>query len=329
MNIINTVINLQRNLLETHQLKFEAYKDVAEQIVLLDNVNQVKVISFLLPYSVVNDFFSFYSIILQEYIKQMRKIDSYDAYNISKIFINSLFSFNCHDINIIKFIDFLYPVDWSVLSSNYTTIASFYLCNISQSNDDNIISKYSEIIKYITDGGNFINENDVINFKLYIHKLYNKNILLETIKNRYNYIENIHMKNIINFVKSTPNNVLKIISEYSMANKLDINDVLNIKDEYNRPLIYYCCTYVNFLELYNCKLIYTDNKNLYKNYFQDTVKPLYQILYSNLDNPKFFITNHLGIVRLEDFEFTTFHNNGIKFLLKKYTNAYDHIWDYI
>jgi hypothetical protein len=266
--------------------------------------------------------------ILKEYINIIKEKDPFDVCVNSSIIVTSLYyanNNNSYNYNVVKLLDSMYPIDWSVLiNKKDVTIVSYYLKKIETNCDENSLN----IIKYIVDKGNFINPEDTSNIRLMFQRYASKYEQLKQYAETYPYMNESHITQLKNIVSSSTGQVLKKISEYSLSHKLNINELLNIKDINNVGILGWCKSYQVFKELFNCRLLL--EKNLYKKYYHENILvELYKILYNSLDKPKEFINEYLGIVGLDDKEFTDKHNNAVRDMIKKRVKCDNVVWQYI
>lgn len=329
MNIIKSLSHLNEELKETNTFNFESYKLIGRQIGLLPYEEQKLLIKILMESSIQSIHFTFYTFILQEYINTIKSIDSYDVENISKIFVDNIFE-KYINYNLIKFIDFLYPIDWSVLTSDKLTIVSkclLYLREINYTNITNYeniitISTIIDFIEYIVQKGNFLNEDDSINVKIlfqYLSKDYNR---LDNLKKYFQYTNKTDIDNIINMVSNNKDDesIIEKINKYCISKNLDTVEIMNVKSISNLNIYCYSKNYNTFRELFECEIII--DKILYSN------SNKYNIIYNNIQDDN-FIEDYLGVIELDNKEKRDKHNNEIKSIISKYIIHIDKVWKYI
>lgn len=333
MNIINSLLILNKELSETKKFNFDEYKLIGKQIAFLSYDKQKYFVKILMRESIQNINFTFYTFILQEYISTIKILDSYDVENISKMFVDNICVENIN-FNMIKFINFLYPIDWSVLTTDNITIVTkclLYLneLNDTYSNNDTVnitqmsyVSSIIELIEYIVEQGNFINEDDKINvYILYqnIHTIYHRLYLL---KKYFKYANKIDIENIFSMVSinnEEDDSIIKEINDYCISKNLVLEDMLNIKNSNNLSIYCYANNYKTFKELFECNMI--RDKNLYKN-------NIYKIIYNNIKDDN-FINDYLGIIDICDTEKRDSHHNDIKSIIEKYMIPNKKVWEYV
>lgn len=305
----------------------QKYKSLALLISSLPKDEQENVLIYLFSGLILDKIFfciTRYSV-LREYIDIIKEKDPYDVNTNSSIIVSSL-AYLENSCNLIKLVDSMYPIDWSVLLNNKNlTIVSHYLKKIEMDFDENSFN----VIKYIVDKGNFINMEDMVNVRLMFQRYASKYEKLKSYSDTYPYMNESHITYIKNIVSSNVSQVLKKISEYALKHKLNINELLNIKDINNVGILGWCKNYQVFRELFNCKLIL--EKDLYKKYHHNDIffVELYKILYHNLDNPTAFVSEYLGIVSLDDKDFADKHNRDILDIIKKKVKCENVVWKYI
>jgi len=330
MDIIYSINTAIHELYTQGNFDMERIRALALSISALPQEEQDVVVTFLLSGLIVNKIFfcSTKYCILKEYINIIKEKDPFDVVSNSSIIVTSLYytdNNNSYNYSLIKLLDTMYPIDWSVLINNKNfTIVSYYMKKIETNYDEDSFN----ILKYIVDKGNFINPEDTTNIRLMFQRYASKYDQLKPYSETYPYMNESHITQIKNIVSSSKGQVLKHISEYALKHKLNINELLNIKDINNVGILGWCKSYQVFIELFNCRLIL--EKNFYKKYYHENiVVELYKILYNNLDKPKEFINQYLGIVNLDDKEFTDMHNNSIRDMIKKRVKCDNVVWKYV
>jgi hypothetical protein len=325
MSIINSFLSLNKELSETKRFNFDEYKLIGRQIAFLSYDEQKYFVKILMEESIQNINFTFYTFILQEYIHTIKILDSYDVENISKMFVDNILVESIH-LNLIKFIDFLYPIDWSVLISNNITIVTKCLLYLSELNNINITemsyaSSIIDLIEYIVKKGNFINDDDTINVHILYQNIYSSYPRLYLLKKYFQYASKTDIENVFNMVSSNKEHesIVDRINDYCVFKKLDVEEMMNIRNSYNLSIYCYAKNYKTFKELFECKMV--RDKNLYR-------KNLYKIIYENVNDDN-FINEYLGLVELDDVEKMNKHNNEIKNIIAKYVIPAKQVWEYI
>lgn len=336
MNIINSLINFKSTLKNTGRFDFEAYKLTGIHITQL-LINEQKIIVSILLQNCIDDNFTFYLFILQSYINNLKKIDSYDIETISKILLNSISQVSDNEINLLKLLESLYPIDFSVICiDDRMTILSNYIIKLFSSEDLHYQQqkKYIDIIIYILSKENYYNYKDSINVYRYLGYLEKKFPQINKVINLKDIIiPETNILDTINIIKNSNNNVLESIYSYCQDNNLNIEELLNSRDKNNNNLLIFCSNYKSFTILYKSNLIH--NTNLYEEYFSDySYKPLYYFILSNFQEveDKLKFINELGIVSIDNKELEELHNNTIKQIIKNNNNnniLYNNILSYL
>ena len=184
MDIIYSINTSVYDLHTQGKIDTEKYKSLALIISSLPEDEQEIVLIYLFSGLIFDKIFfciTKYSI-LKEYMDVIKEKDPYDVCRNSSIIVSSL-AYIENSYNLIRIVDNMYPIDWSMLINNkkYLTIVSLYLKRIETNCDENSLN----VIKYVVDKGNFINPEDTVNIKLMFQRYAQKHDQLKKYSENY------------------------------------------------------------------------------------------------------------------------------------------------
>jgi len=318
MILIKSIENLFQSYSKNYKVNFPYIIKISKDIVKQNLEIQYDIISIILQ-----KYYTSYSIISYIILYHFVKYCDLSKNMVNELFINSLIRINCFDHNIIKTLDLFIDFDFSILHlPTCSTILSIILTQVFM----NDINNYKNTIDFIVSKNNFENEDDCINVRILFVMFYE----CKKYSEKYKCIDYYYHISDISYLLSTSNDVITDLKKYSRDNFIIFEEILEMKDYNNRPIIFYCCKYRNLSDLLNYK---NYKKCLYKTYtYGKSMSVLYQILYNNIEEKyrQEFLYTYIGVIdTFDDIVVQINHNEDIKQEIKNHIVFYNNIYDYL